>query len=103
MTVAGSHQAETEMAGKVYQREIPNGRFVRQYRRSATRRRTRSVLQIPTPVPLGRLAKAFDDFNWIYEIKHDGFRALAVIEHAQCRFFSEEEAQAPMRLLWPLR
>ena len=32
MTVAGSHQAETESAGKVYQWEIPKGRFVRQYR-----------------------------------------------------------------------
>ena len=32
MTVAGSHQAETETTGKVYQWEIPEGRFVRQYR-----------------------------------------------------------------------
>ena len=32
MTVAGVHQAETETKGKVYQWEIPNGRFVRQYR-----------------------------------------------------------------------
>ena len=32
MTVAGVHQAETETKGKVYQWEIPNGQFVRQYR-----------------------------------------------------------------------
>ena len=32
MTVAGSHQAETKATGKVYQWEIPNGRFLRQYR-----------------------------------------------------------------------
>jgi hypothetical protein len=25
----------------------------------------------------------------LYEIKHDGFRALAVIEHGQCRSFPE--------------
>ncbi|HET8671801.1 MAG TPA: hypothetical protein VFM05_14625, partial [Candidatus Saccharimonadales bacterium] len=33
----------------------------------------------------------FDDWNWSYEIKHDGFRALAVIEHGQCRFFSKKK------------
>ena len=32
VTVAGSQQAETETTGKVYQWEIPEGRFVRQYR-----------------------------------------------------------------------
>ena len=32
MTVAGVHQAETETKGKVYQWEIPDGQFVRQYR-----------------------------------------------------------------------
>jgi HSP20 family protein len=32
MTVAGVHQAETETKGKVYQWEIPNGQFVREYR-----------------------------------------------------------------------
>ena len=33
----------------------------------------------------------FDDWDWLYEIKHDGFRALAVIEHGQCRFFSRKK------------
>ena len=32
MTVAGAHQAENEATRKVYQWEIPNGRFLRQYR-----------------------------------------------------------------------
>ena len=32
MTVAGSHQDESEATGKVYQWEIPKGRFVTQYR-----------------------------------------------------------------------
>ena len=32
MTVAGVHKAETDAPGKVYQWEIPAGRFVRQYR-----------------------------------------------------------------------
>src|SRR5262249_402798 len=38
------------------------------------------------PIPLARLAKPFDDPDWIYEIKHDGFRAFAVIERGHCRF-----------------
>ena len=29
--------------------------------------------------------------NWIYEIKHDGFRALAVIEDGRCRFYSRNK------------
>jgi bifunctional non-homologous end joining protein LigD len=32
----------------------------------------------------------FDDWDWVFELKHDGFRALAVIEHGQCRFFSRK-------------
>ena len=41
-----------------------------------------SLIQQPEP---------FDDWDWIYEIKHDGFRALAVIEHGHCRFFSRKQ------------
>jgi bifunctional non-homologous end joining protein LigD len=48
-------------------------------------------MEIPTPIPLGRLAQPFDDPNWIYEIKHDGFRALAAIEDGRCRFFSRKK------------
>ena len=44
-------------------------------------------MHIPNPMPLGRKAAPFDDPNWIYEIKHDGFRDLAAIENGQCRLF----------------
>jgi len=47
-------------------------------------------MEIPTPIPLGRLAKPLDDPNWVFEIKHDGFRALAVVEDGRCRFSQEE-------------
>jgi bifunctional non-homologous end joining protein LigD len=50
-----------------------------------------SAIQIPTPIPLRPLGKPFDDPNWIFEIKHDGFRALAVIEGGQCRFYSRNK------------
>ena len=41
-----------------------------------------SLVQQPQP---------FDDWDWIFELKHDGFRALAVIEHGQCRFLSKKK------------
>jgi bifunctional non-homologous end joining protein LigD len=42
-------------------------------------------------MPLVQQPEPFDDWDWLYEIKHDGFRALAVIEHGQCRFFSRKK------------
>jgi bifunctional non-homologous end joining protein LigD len=38
-------------------------------------------------VPCPPLTAPFDAADWIYEIMHDGFRALAVIEGGSCRFF----------------
>ena len=49
------------------------------------------LMLIPTPMSLVQQPQPFDDWDWIYEIKHDGFRALAVIEHGQCRFFSRKK------------
>jgi ATP-dependent DNA ligase len=46
---------------------------------------------IPQPMPLVQQPQPFDDWDWIYEIKHDGFRALAVIEQGQCRLFSRKK------------
>jgi bifunctional non-homologous end joining protein LigD len=43
------------------------------------------------PVPLKLYGEVFDDPEWIYEIKHDGFRALAFIEHGACRLVSRWE------------
>jgi bifunctional non-homologous end joining protein LigD len=50
-----------------------------------------NFVNIPTPVPLGRQAKPFDDPNWIFEIKHDGFRALALIEQGHCWLVSRRK------------
>ena len=39
-------------------------------------------------MPLQRRSLPFDDPDWIYELKMDGFRALAVIEHGRARLIS---------------
>jgi ATP-dependent DNA ligase len=45
-------------------------------------------MKVPQPVPLRKQTAPFDDPEWIFEIKHDGFRALAMIEGDTCRFVS---------------
>jgi bifunctional non-homologous end joining protein LigD len=37
---------------------------------------------------LTQVAKPFDDPDYIFELKHDGFRALAYIEEGGCRLVS---------------
>jgi bifunctional non-homologous end joining protein LigD len=48
---------------------------------------------IPYPMPLSQQATPFDDPDWIYQIKYDGFRALAVIKQGQghCHFLSRKK------------
>jgi len=36
------------------------------------------------PLPLVRLPEPFDHADWIFEVKHDGFRALAQISGRHC-------------------
>jgi len=40
------------------------------------------------PMPLLKRAAPFDDPEWIFELKYDGFRALAVIEHGRAQLIS---------------
>src|SRR5688572_30879505 len=42
-------------------------------------------------MPLGQQSKPFDDPDWLYEIKHDGFRALALIDRGHCWFVSRRK------------
>src|SRR5438876_8830712 len=39
-------------------------------------------------MPLQRRSLPFDDPGWIFELKYDGFRALAVIEHGRAQLLS---------------
>jgi ATP-dependent DNA ligase len=51
---------------------------------------------IPQPMPLVQQPEPFDDWDWIYEIKHDGFRALAVIEQGSAGSFPERNTGSPV-------
>ena len=39
-------------------------------------------------MPLVNLSEAFDHPDWLFELKHDGFRALAYVEGHLCRLVS---------------
>ena len=40
------------------------------------------------PMPLQKRPSAFDDPGWLFELKYDGFRALAVVENGRSRLLS---------------
>ena len=40
------------------------------------------------PISLGRAQSAFSHADWLFEIKWDGFRSLAHIEHGRCKLIS---------------
>src|SRR5256714_15272121 len=40
------------------------------------------------PMPLLKRAAPFNDPDWIYELKMDGFRALAIVEHGRAQLLS---------------
>jgi len=39
-------------------------------------------------MPLVRIPEPFDHPDWLYEVKHDGFRALADVDGRRCRLVS---------------
>jgi bifunctional non-homologous end joining protein LigD len=42
---------------------------------------------------LTRVAKPFDDPEYLFELKHDGFRAIAYIEAGECKLVSRNSNQ----------
>jgi hypothetical protein len=40
------------------------------------------------PMPLSRKPAPFDHPEWIFELKYDGFRSLAVIQNGRCQLIS---------------
>jgi bifunctional non-homologous end joining protein LigD len=47
-----------------------------------------AMLPLFQPMLLGRRAEAFSHPDWLFELKYDGFRALANIEDGACRLVS---------------
>ena len=47
-----------------------------------------AALPTLTPMRLARRAESFSHPDWIYEIKHDGFRALAYLDGDRVRLVS---------------
>jgi bifunctional non-homologous end joining protein LigD len=45
------------------------------------------------PIAPTRIRAAFDDEAFVFELKHDGFRALAYIEDGGCRLISRKQIQ----------
>jgi bifunctional non-homologous end joining protein LigD len=46
-----------------------------------------------TPIVPTRIQAPFDHQDWVFELKHDGFRALAYIEDGGCRLVSRKQIQ----------
>jgi bifunctional non-homologous end joining protein LigD len=46
------------------------------------------VLPSIIPAKLARSLEPFDHVDWLFELKHDGFRSLAYIEDGRCRLVS---------------
>jgi hypothetical protein len=48
-------------------------------------------MQFPfQPMPLSRRAQPFNHPEWVFEIKHDGFRALAYVSDGKCQLVSRK-------------
>jgi bifunctional non-homologous end joining protein LigD len=45
------------------------------------------------PINPAKIASPFNHEDWVFELKHDGFRAVACIEDANCRLMSRKQIQ----------
>ena len=48
------------------------------------------MLPAVTPLPLIKQPTAFSDPDWLFEVKHDGFRSLAYIQDGECKLVSRK-------------
>jgi len=48
------------------------------------------MLPVITPSPLTRMKQPIDHPNWLYELKHDGFRGMLYVDHERAWFRSRK-------------
>jgi ATP-dependent DNA ligase len=53
----------------------------------------KAMLPKVQPINPTRIAAPFDHDDFVFELKHDGFRALAYIEDGSCRLISRKQIQ----------
>jgi bifunctional non-homologous end joining protein LigD len=51
------------------------------------------------PMRLRLVKEPFDDPDYIFELKHDGFRATAYIDEGECRLLSRNLKSLPFKYL----
>jgi bifunctional non-homologous end joining protein LigD len=51
----------------------------------------KAMLPRITPIAPTRIQAPFDHQDWVFELKHDGFRAVAYIEDGSCRLISRKQ------------
>jgi bifunctional non-homologous end joining protein LigD len=49
------------------------------------------VLPSIIPAKLARSLEPFDDPDWLFDLKHDGFRSLAYLDDGRCRLVSRHK------------
>src|SRR5689334_14856678 len=45
------------------------------------------------PINPAKIASPFNHQDWVFELKHDGFRAVAYVENGSCRLISRKQIQ----------
>jgi ATP-dependent DNA ligase len=58
---------------------------------SLAARDNQAMLPRIAPINPTRIAAPFDHADWFFELKHDGFRALAYIEDGSCKLISRKQ------------
>jgi ATP-dependent DNA ligase len=48
------------------------------------------------PIAPLRSKEPFDDPEWLFDLKYDGFRALAYLEQGSCHLISRRQSDAPL-------
>jgi len=80
----------SEQSNKKHDTFVPN---VRPLALDRCRRAIIIKVMLPHIQPINptRIAQPFDHLDWIFELKHDGFRALAYVEDGTCRLISRKQ------------